>query len=46
MRQVKVMSDAEESIKFWRELWNNQGDDKKNAEGIMKVDNELECVRQ
>ena len=41
-----MMSDAEESIKFWSELRNNQGDHKKNSEWIMKVDNELECVRQ
>ena len=40
------MPDAEESIKFWSELWGNLVDHDRNAEWIMTVENELECVTQ
>ena len=46
MRQEQVMSDAEESIKIWSELWDNPVDHDKNAEWIMTVEKELECVTQ
>ena len=46
MRQEQVMPDAEESIKFWSELWDNPVDHDKNAEWIMTVEKELECVTQ
>ena len=38
------MPDAEESIKFWSELWDNLVDHDRNAEWIMSVEKELECV--
>ena len=46
MRQEQVMPDAEESIKIWSELWDNPVDHDKNAEWIMTVEKELECVTQ
>ena len=46
MRQEQVMPDAEESIKFWSELWNNPVDHGRNAEWIMTVEKELGCVTQ
>ena len=46
MRQEQVIPDAKESIKFWRELWDNPGDHDRNAEWIMTVEKELECVKQ
>ena len=46
MRQKQVMLDAEESIQFWSELWENPVDHDRNAEWIMTVKNELECVTQ
>ena len=46
MRQEQVILDAEESITFWSELWDNQADHERNAEWIMKVEKELECVTQ
>ena len=46
MMQEQVMSDAEESIKFWSELWDNPIDHGRNAEWIMTVEKELECVTQ
>ena len=44
MRPEQVMPDAEESIKFWSELWDNLVDHDRNAEWIMSVEKELECV--
>ena len=41
-----MMPDAEESIKFWRELWDSPVDHDTNAEWIMTVEKELECVAQ
>ena len=38
------MPDAEKSIKFWRELWDNPVDHDRNAEWIMTVEKELEFV--
>ena len=32
MRQLQVMRDAEESIKFWSVLWGNPVDHDRNAE--------------
>ena len=46
MRQEQVMSDSEESIKFWSELWDNPVGHNRNAEWIMTVEKELECVTQ
>ena len=40
------MPDAEELIKFWSRLWDNPVDYNRNAEWIMTVENELECVTQ
>ena len=40
------MPHAEESIKFWSELWNNPIDHNRNTEWIMTVEKELECVTQ
>ena len=46
MRQEQVISDPEESIKFWNELSDNPFDHDRNAEYIMTVEKELECVTQ
>ena len=46
MRQEQVMPGAEESIKFWSELWDNPIDHDRNTEWIMAVEKELECVTQ
>ena len=40
------MPHAEESIKFWSELWDNPVDYSRNAEWIMTVEEELESVKQ
>ena len=40
------MLDAEESVKFWSELWDNSVAHDKNAEWIMSVEKELECITQ
>ena len=40
------MPDAEESIKFWSKLWDNQVDHNRNSEWIMTVEKELESVTQ
>ena len=40
------MPDAEESIKFWSELWGNLVGHDGNAEWITTVEKELECVIQ
>ena len=37
------MSDAEELIKFWSELWDNPVDHDRNADW-MPIEKELECV--
>ena len=44
MRQKQVTPDAEESIKFWRELWHNPIDHNRNSELIMTVEKEFESV--
>ena len=46
MRQGQVMPHAEESIKFWSELWDKPVDHSRNAEWIMTVEEELESVTQ
>ena len=46
MRQEQVMRDAEESIKFWSDLWDNPVDQERNAEWIMTVEKKLERVTQ
>ena len=47
MRQGQVKPYAEEeSIKFWSELRDNSVDHDKNAEWIMTVEKELECVTE
>ena len=46
MRQEQVMRDAEESIKFWSDLWDNPVDQERNAEWIMTVEKKLESVTQ
>ena len=46
MRQEQMMPDVEESIKFWKELWDNPVDHDRNAQSIMTVEKELECVIQ
>ena len=46
MRQERVMPNAEESIKFWMELWDYSVDHDRHAEWIMTVDKELVCVTQ
>ena len=46
MRQEQVMPDAEESIKFWSDLWDNPVDHDRNAEWIMTVEKKLKCVTQ
>ena len=46
MRQEQVMPEAEESIKFWSEFWDNPVDHNRNAQWIMTVEKELECVTQ
>ena len=40
------MPDAERSIKFWSELWDNPVDHNRNAELIMTLEKELESVTQ
>ena len=44
MRQEQRMPNAEESIKFWSELWDSPVDHDRNPEWIMTVEKELECV--
>ena len=46
MRQKQVMLVAEESIKFWSELWDKPVDHNRNAEWIMTIKKELKCVTQ
>ena len=46
IRQKQVMPDAEESIKFWSELWDNPVNHDRNAELITTIENELECAIQ
>ena len=46
MRQEQVIPDAEESIKFWSELWDNPVDHNRNAEWIMTTEKEMEFVTQ
>ena len=46
MREEQVTPDAEESIKFWNELWDNPVDHDRNDEWIMTVEKELECVTE
>ena len=41
-----MMYNAKRSIKFWSELWDNPADSDRNAEWIMAVEKELDCVRQ
>ena len=38
------MPDPEESITFWRELWDNPVDHNRNAKWIITVQKELKCV--
>ena len=46
MRHEQLMPDAERSIKFWSELWDNPVDHNRNAELIMTLEKELESVTQ
>ena len=41
-----MIPDAEESVKFWGELWDNPVDHNRNTEWIMTVEKKLECVTQ
>ena len=44
--EAGVCDDAEESIKFWSELWDNPVDHDRNAEWIMTVEKDLGCFTQ
>ena len=46
MRQEQVIPDPEEAIKLCSQLWANQVDHDRNAEWIIRVEKELECVTQ
>ena len=41
-----MIPEAEESIKFWNEFWDNPADHDRNTELIITVEKELECVAQ
>ena len=41
IRQEQVMPDAEESIKFWSELWDNPVNHDRNAELITTIENNV-----
>ena len=46
MRQEQVIPDPKEAIKLCSQLWDNQADHDRNAEWIIRVEKELECVTQ